>query len=248
MMKLSRLLSIGALTFGLALATTAHAEDVPKGWDTNGLLFSLDNIFQNTTVLSGYQTFGLGGLYALSPKTALRFGLGLNRTTHPAYVSERTATAVDGTQTITKTLVAPADFTSRWGLQLGADFLLGLSESVVQPYVGGGVKLGYASSALSYTDDTVTNDVTKVNNGDSAFGFGVRGIAGVQWRVHKAFALYAEYALDIGLFTLASHTEDTSHTTPAGTTRTKITGAGSNYFNFNTQLAQGGSLGLIAFF
>lgn len=248
MMKLSRLLSIGALTFGLALATTAHAEDAPKGWDTNGLLFSFDNVFTQQTVLSGYQTFGLGGIYALAPTMALRLGLGLNRTTHPAYVTERTDTAVNGTQTTTKTLVAPTDFTSRWGLQLGADFLLGLTEAVVQPYVGGGLKLGYTSSKLSYTDDTVANDVSKTNNSDSSFGFGVRGIAGVQWRVHKAFALYAEYALDIGLLTLASHTAETSHTTPAGTTRTKTTGAGNRYFNFDTQLAQGGSLGLIAFF
>jgi opacity protein-like surface antigen len=248
MTKLSKLLSIGALTCGLAFASTARAEDVPKGWDTNGLLFSLDNIFQNPTVLEGYQSFGLGGLYALSPKTALRLGLGLNHATNPAYVREQTTTDAAGVATTTKTLVAPTNYTSAWSVHLGGDFLLALTEAAVQPYVGAGASLSYVSSALAYTDDTVANNVLKVDNSDSTFNFGVRGIAGVQWRVHKSFALFAEYALNINLLNVASHSASSTTTTPAGSTSTKTTGAPNNYFNFGTGLNQGGSLGLIAFF
>lgn len=266
-LSLSKLATIAALGSGLALSPAARADELspppppppsaattaaPVGWDTPyALLFSLNNIFQSGSILGNFQNYGVGGQYNLGPKTAIRLGIGLGRQSNPAYVSESTTTTANGTTT-TKQLVAPTNYTSKLDFRVGGDVLFGLTESALMPYVGAGLNLKVTSTSLAYTDDTQADTLVKVDDGSTLFGVGLRGILGVQWRVHHAFALFAEYALGVDMVDVTGNSRSRTTTTTAGGTSTTVTtkssGTQTAFLVTDLNLAQGASLGLLAFF
>ena len=250
MKKPNHLLSITiAFGFGFLSAGRAAAADDEaarnRGWNTPyALLFSLQNIFDNPSILSGYGA-GIGGQIHLSPTTALRVAADISRSSNPVY--ERETTQTGGTPT--KELVIPAGPTSQLGLGLGADYLIRLSTRSLAPYVGAGVGLSWTNSSRSYTDDVnVPNVTTEVDNSTNSFGIGLRGLIGIGWRVHEWMSLYAEYGLSMGLLDRTSMSEKTTVTTAGGVNETTEKAAYTRYLNFDVSLVQGGSLGLVAFF
>lgn len=268
--RLSKLAKIPVLVCGLALAVNARADDfsrpppppppppsapapsaTPAGWDTPyALLFSLNNIFQTGSILGNFQNYGIGGQYNLKPKMAIRAGIALGRQSNPAYVSE--TTTIDGNSTTPSKNLVVGEYTSKSNLRVGGDVLYGLTDTALMPYVGAGLALKLSTISLSYTDDTKDGIVNTKDNGTTLFGVNLRGVLGVQWRVHRSFALFAEYALGVDLFDVASISTDESRTTTANgtstTTSTKSEGTQTSFLVTELGLAQGGSLGLLAFF
>ena len=212
-----------------------------------GVVFNLQNIFQNPGLLSGFRG-GLGGQLALSPQLALRVGLSLSHTSNPAVVTE-TVTVINDVTTSTKSMTRPSP-TSTFGITLGGDLLAKLTEGPLAPYVGGGVWLNVDSAATKFRDDvTVTDQVTSVDNSTTGFGLGARGVLGVGWRVHPHFLVFAEYALNLTIVDTESTNTKQEVTTMGGSPATlRTTRATTRVFDFSTALSQGAALGLVAFF
>lgn len=212
-----------------------------------GVVFNLQNIFQNASLLSGFRG-GLGVQFAINPDLALRTSVALAHTSNPATVVTTTTTVNDMT-TETKTLTRPSP-TSTFGVLVGGDLLQRLSKGALAPYVGGGLWVSFDSEATKWRDDvSVADRVTERDDSTFGFGVGARGLLGVSWRVHPHFMLFAEYALNI---TIVDHTSSverqslTSAGSPATSNRT--TSASTRLFDFSTALSQGAALGLVAFF
>lgn len=255
-MKYFTRVSLVVLASSLLIASQASAEDkTDAGWDTDfGILFSVNNVFTRDGVLGSYQGYGLGGLLFLNPTMAVRTGLSLARSSNPVFETTVVDTAADGTVTETKSLGGRGGPTSTFDLALGADFLMRASTGALSPYFGGGLRLAVGSSKTAYEDKgiTTTNVDTTVDDSESTLSLQLRGILGVDWRVHERFSFFAEYNLGIGLVNSTSTKENTSTTdstgaTPQTTSRTS-SGKRSSAFTLSTGLVQGASLGLVAFF
>jgi opacity protein-like surface antigen len=211
-----------------------------------GVLFNLQNVFQNASVLSAFRG-GVGAQYQVSPQLALRATVALSHSSNPAVVSE-TTTTVNDMVTTTRTMTRPSP-TSTFGIGVGADLLARLLTGDLSPYVGGGLFIGYASEATQWTDDVTTmNQVTRANDLDVSFRLGAQGILGVGWRVHPHFMLFAEYALMLGIVNHTSSTTDRRVTGENTNTQVTSKSASTRVFDINTSLAQGASLGVVAFF
>jgi opacity protein-like surface antigen len=251
----ARVLSLALAT--LLAASPALAEDkepLEHGWDRDvGLLVSLNNPFQNSDFLSTYQGYGLAALFTFNPTTALRAGIDIGRVSDPYFVTE-SELEFDGETTTVST------FSNRYGgptsifdMSLGADVLKRGSKATVAPYYGGGLGLTLGSESTQYNDEVTTEDVvTHVDTKSKTFQFGLRGVVGADWRVHQHFSLFAEYGLGISLVdslkttssnTLIDSTGDDTQTTLLRSTSKQSLGPA-----MGTDLSQGASLGLIAFF
>ncbi len=238
---------LGAAVF----APQAQAED--GGWNTKyGMIFTLQNVFQNTSSSELGDLGGSVGLqYNLGPQNALRLMVNLSRASNSAYVSEVTTTSATGVATITKTFNVPAaGFTSQYAAGVGADYMMRLTSDALAPYLGFGGGLGYTQEALAYTNDINPLNVTEVDDMTRTLGLGAEGILGVEWRVHKSVSIFAEYQLGIGLVSYTSTNDKTVNTQPAptGTTTTASKSTHTEFLNWATQLGQGGTIGLVAFF
>lgn len=212
-----------------------------------GIVLSLQNIFQNPGLLSGFNG-GVGVQFALSERLALRPSLSLNRTTNVPAVIETTTTQPGGMTTTTRSFNRPVGPTSTFGLTLGGDLLYRLLESALSPYLGGGLWVNYSSQARVFRDDTQMDQITSVNDLTSTFGLGLRGVLGVGWRVHPNVALFAEYSLNLTIVTTQSANTSTEVTQMGMTGTIKSASNTTEVFEFNTALSQGAALGLALFF
>lgn len=221
---------------------------------TWGVLFNLQNIFQNAGVLSEFNG-GAGLQYNINPMATLRLTAAVSHTSNPPVITETTTTTTVGsstTTTTTKTMTHP-DPTSSFGLTVGVDYLGKLTETDLAPYLGFGLSLGLATAATSYNDTTVADVTNKVNDAETSFGVGVRGILGVSWRVHQNFLLFAEYALNVTIVNATSTSINREITGDGGEggdalVITKGSSSDLRVFDFSTALSHGPALGLVVLF
>ena len=220
--------------------------------DPYGVLFSLNNIFQNSGFLSAYRGYGAGVQMNLDPSTAIRIGASLSHTSDPVTITK--VTAKNGADTVvTYNLAGTGGPTSTFGTSVGADYLMRLTSTAVAPYVGGGVRFDWLRSATTYEDDlTVPDQTTKVDNVNHTMALQGRGILGMEWRVHQRFSLYAEYNLGINLVQwISGDTKTTVENTVGGVTgksETKTEASETRFLNYDLGLGQGASLGVVGFF
>ncbi len=247
-----------AETSAPAMTTTGPATEskplaLDQGWNkTWALQASLSNIFVQGNILSSPISGSVGGQYALSPDLAVRGGVTLSRDVQPAQVTRVVQTT--GTDSITTYQVAnPPGYTERDVVSLRGDLLKRLMKTPVAPYVGAGLQIGWSWTRQNYTDDkSVVDQRIELDNNTSSFNVTARGTLGAEWRVHENFGLFAEYALNVGIFNkdrLRNRT--TIENTTGGTTSTSQTEQERDvdtWFNLSTGLAQGANLGLNIFF
>jgi opacity protein-like surface antigen len=241
-----QLVTLVCLTSSLALAQSAAAPAEEPPSNAFGVVFNLQNVFQSSALLTGFNG-GVGVQFGVSDRVAIRPSLSLSRTSTPAVITEST-TVAGGMTTTTRTLRAPTGPTSTFGLGLAGDVLYALLDKALTPYLGGGLFVSFASSARSFRDDTMMDQVTTVNDTASAFGFGLRGLLGVRWRVHPNFALFAEYSLGITIFSSDTVNTSTERTVMGETTSLKTNSTTPSVFELSTGLSQGAALGVVAYF
>ena len=226
-------------------AAVASAQDATgAGWNTNyGMIFSLQNIFTQGDILNNYGG-GIGFQYNVAPQSALRFAVRASRTSNPPYEATTTNGGVS-----TKILVVPAGPLSTFDVGVSGSYLMRLTSAALSPYLGAGVSLNFDQSSRSYEDSiNVPGQTTKHDDFARTYGLGVIGQLGLEWRVHKSISLFAEYALSVDAVSATANQTYTKTSNALGTTESKTTGTQTRFFNFNTGLVQGGSLGLVAFF
>ncbi|MEZ4270537.1 MAG: outer membrane beta-barrel protein [Myxococcota bacterium] len=215
------------------------------------LLFSLNNVLQNSQILSSHRGFGAGLRQHLAPNLALRYGARFSRTTNPVYYQE-TKTIAGGEETTTFQALGTGGNTTAFNLGGGVDGILLLATTVVAPYVGAGVDFDISRFETAYKDDASSVDrTTDVDNKTTSFTAGVSGILGAEWRIWEWFAVFAEYRLSVDVFqndrTRRTTTlEDRSGGT-AATTRTRVKNNRNRWLNAALGLEQGGALGLSVF-
>jgi opacity protein-like surface antigen len=237
-----------SLAIALASAPVAAQENpaLDGGWNKQyGMVFNLQNVFTQAGILGGYGG-GIGVQYNLAPESALRIGIDVSRTSNPTY--EQTTTPTGGTPDTN--LVVPAGYLSSVGVGVSGSYLKRLGSSALAPYLGAGVSLGFTNDSRSYEDDiTTAGVVTMENDYRRTFEVGLLGQLGLEWRVHKSLSVFAEYGLSVSALEMSSG-QDQSRTTSGGTivTDTRSEFSRTKFFDVNTGLVQGGSLGLVAFF
>jgi hypothetical protein len=240
---------VGALFTGKAFAADAGSGDGGE-WNTKyGMIFTVQNVFQNGNASTLADLGGSVGLqYNLAPQRALRLTVDLSRASHSGATTETTNLATGIT---TKTFTPPVGYSSRYGVGLGVDYMVRLTDSALAPYLGAGGRISYGQTALAYKDDITSQVAThEVDNMNRTIGLGAEGILGVEWRVHKSVSLFAEYALNLGLidYTSTNNKDQTTVNATGAVSGTKTKYSTTTYFNWNTGLAQGGIIGLVAFF
>jgi hypothetical protein len=233
----------------------ADGEDVlstHEGWNGQwAVLFSINNVLQNSAILSPSVMGSLAGAYYLNPTTALRAGVTLGRTTNPAAVT-KTVTTTGGTS-VTTYAFNPPGFTELDTINLRADYLKRILPASISPYFGGGLEVGFSSQRLSYLDDlSVVDQRTEVANRTPSFNLTARGLFGVEWRFHSGFAVFAEYSANLTIFrsndvdnrtTMENTVGGATSSSETTTERTQNT-----WFDLSTGLAQGANFGLEVIF
>ena len=243
----------GTTTVTTTTTTTDYEVDKRRdqGWNTPwGLVFSFNNILQNGSFLSAYQGFGVAGAWMFSEEFMLRGGVSLSRFHNPPQTTE---TTLETAGSVVKTYGYTAGQTSSGNITLRADALYRLTRNKVAPYVGAGAYAGYSHQRQTSDDDVTVQDVvTSIRNRANQMNFGVRGIIGAEWRLHPNFAVFAEYNATLDVITYSDIDNRTTVTsTLTGDTTVTSTRVERNtpaWFNFNTALNQGASLGLLVLF
>lgn len=272
-MKL-RTIGMAALA-AVALVGNAQAQEAAQapagegGWDTKyGILFTVPNLFggnasaatgsgtaiavgsANSAVINDFD--GLVGFqYNLGPQTGIRIGVNLLRascgrietTSNTNVTTKLVCTDVAGP---TIDPAATAGYNSHMGAKLAADYMMRMSTAAVAPYAGFGASIGFDRWALTGTDEASNSTIkTEYKNRAYGFGLGVDARLGLEWRIHKVVALFAEYQADLTLINRTSGKVDERTTgIPAYTSESKQLSG----LNLTTGLAHQGKLGLVAFF
>lgn len=261
-MKL-RTLSMAAVAALALVAGSANAQDAQTapaasegGWDTKyGILFTLPNLFQNgSSAVIGEYASGpstadrvagaplsgrVGVQYNLNSTHGLRLTLALGRASQGLYETKNDLTGVT-----TKTVPT---VTSALSAEVGAQYMIRMTQSAVAPYVGAGVKVGYANAKREgkATTSALPGTFDQYDDSTSAVDLGVNGTLGLEWRIHKVISLFAEYQADLAIISTYKDQNKTSDEIgPLISNETKTT----SFANLDTGLAQAGRLGIIAFF
>lgn len=208
------------------------------GWNTRyALMFQLQNVFSDGNGILNEYAGGVGAQLNLAPDRAIRLSVSLARATDPEY--ERT-TQTEGYPAEEEKVVPP--ITSSTAATVRGSYLFRLSQSSISPYVGAGASVWFGSDRRDGTD--TTSGTIVYDNTARRYGLGLIGQLGLEWRVHKAVALFAEYGLEVALLDRISEDDKVTYNgvdTTYESTRTRT-------LNFATGLEQGGELGLVAFF
>jgi opacity protein-like surface antigen len=253
-----------SLFAGRADAQDAQAAQVAQpaqsttdaGWNTKyGILFTLPNLFQNgSSAVIGEYASGpstadrvagaplsgrIGAQYNFDSAHGLRLTLALGRFSEGI---NETTNSITGVTTKTPPLV-----TSALSAEVGAQYMIRLTQTAVAPYLGAGAKVGYANAKREgkYETSAVPGAFLQYDDATTALDFGINGTLGLEWRIHKVISLFAEYQADL---TVISTYKDKNSTRdqvgPLVNNETKETA----YANLGTGLAQSGRLGILAFF
>lgn len=253
---MTKLRTIGiAAVAALALVAgrTQAAEGVDAGWNSNyGMIFSLQNVFQNAGILDEFAG-GVGLQKNLAADRALRLSVQLSRFSNPAVEGEYTPLNA-AIPTTTKYLSVPAGYTSAYSLDLRGSYIVRMTTAAISPYVGAGARVAFEQGSRKWTDDVnpLATTIESEDSQDRTWSVGGVGQLGVEWRIHNAVSLFAEYGLTLDFITATSsryeYTEQSKATGLylAGSEREET--SSTKYFNFATGLQQGGQLGLVAFF
>ena len=234
-----------ALVAGRAQAQDAAAAPAPAGvdagWDTKyGVLFTLPNPFgggSGTNVINDYDA-KVGFQYNLGATTALRLGVNLSRQAWSRSVTTSTANVE------TKAVHDP--WSSMYLVNVSGEYMLRLSQAAVAPYAGVGAFVDFGLNRKVGTDENdLTHGTKEYNNSETTIGFGLIGKLGLEWRIHKVIALFAEYQAELTLIERSSNKVDVAET---GLARVESSGSQNRFLNVNTGLANAGKLGIIAFF
>jgi outer membrane protein W len=237
-----------------AEATTSEAVPL-KGpdWDAEwGLVFGLQNIFQNSAILQGPLGQGngsVGATFFLAPNLGVRATANISRGYTPEQITRNVVEANSATVE-TFTYQFPSE---TWNIGLRGDGIYRLTNSAVAPYLGAGVFYNFSSSAQQGRNSfSVIDQVTTLNAVSASHSLGVRGLVGAEWRIHPHFAIFAEYGLDVTVVqfnrTTSETTVDTTVNNVTSSSRTTSELQTTNWFNFSTGLRQGPTFGLTVFF
>jgi hypothetical protein len=249
---------------GALLSSGVARAEQDGAWATQyGMLFSVQNIFQNNSASTlGDFGGGVGLQYNLAPQRAVRLQVSLSRASNDSaeakttyYPSNVTVTdfVAPGQRVENGVIVGNPTFSSRYDVGVGATYMMRLTTAAISPYLGVGAGFGYSQEALKYEDDVTTgrDENLSVDNMTREFALGGQGVLGLEWRLHKSIAIFAEYALDLNLVRYESMNFDsktTAVTTFGSTGGVKSEGSKTTFFNFDTGLGQGGLIGVAAFF
>jgi hypothetical protein len=233
-----KLRTIGMAAVAALALVAGRAEAQDAGWDTKyGILFTLPNLLQNgsSQVIDDYSG-RVGFQYNLAPTAGIRVSADLSR------FSEGARESTDALGIVTKPLPV---ITSIYGIDLGAQYMLRFGTAAVAPYAGVGASIGFTQSARKGDHEPIANVITEYDNFDRSWDFGVDGTIGLEWRVHKVISLFAEYVADLTL--IRAESGESNVTAPASPT-VSTSYKEKAFANLSTGIAQGGQLGIIAFF
>ena len=240
-----------AMAMGLLALVSGSARAADEGaWNSKyGMLFSVQNVFQNgdSSVIGDFGG-GVGLQYNLTPTRAIRFSVDVSRASNDVLEGDSTDLV---TGTTTRTFSPPTDFTSQYGLNAGASYVMRLTSAAIAPYLGAGAGLSYTQTALSWENDTGATTIVSRDDMNRVLALGLSGTLGLEWRVHKSIAMFAEYGLGMDLIRWQSDKDESrtvNKTSGATTAGTKTEGSRTTFFNFDTALGQGGQIGLAALF
>lgn len=226
-----KLRNLGVAVVAAMALFAGRAEAQDAGWDSKyGVLFTIPNLFQNgsSQLMDDYN--GLIGVQMnLGPQRALRFSAALSRFSEGL---------TKGTDALGNDYEDVPPITSQYGVNLGAELLMRATTSAISPYFGVGAFLDYGSSARKGEDTydgTMTAEYDWVGRG---FDFGAVGKLGLEWRIHKAVAFFAEYQATLTLLGGTTYKDDIADTEESE----------FHFINLDTGIAQGGQLGIVAFF
>lgn len=219
-----------------------------SGWNTkHAVLFSLNNVLQVSSVLAEFQGLGIAMQMNRSSTRAIRGGVRLTRATTPQAVTKTTTqTGTDITSTFE---VDPGS--SFYDVFASGDYLMRMTEKKISPYTGAGVFLGYSQAGTSLDDDlSVTDQLHTIDARDINVVVGVRGIFGVEWRIHDSFAIFAEYALTLPIVNWrdSESTDTVTDTANDASNQMTVETKTTSWFNFDVGLVQGASFGLAVLF
>ena len=192
----------------------------------------------------------VGFQYNLGAQTALRIGADLTRascgdikTTNTAGVESTSLSACIAGPTIPGSAVG--GFNSHIGIGLSAEYLMRVSTAAISPYLGVGAGIGFDRYAFTGTPESGGVAGTEYKNRAYSFDLGIGGKLGLEWRVHKVIALFAEYQAGLTLIESTSAKRDE---TPAGGVNQTQDSKQKKYFNLDTGISNTGKLGVVAFF
>jgi hypothetical protein len=235
-MQKLRTISTAVAVVALALAARpALAEDgtLDAGWNTKyGMIFSLQNVFNDSNGILAEYGGGVGLQYNLAPERALRFAVSFSRDSQATSEAETTNLVTGVT---TKTLNVPAGFLSAYDVDFAGSYLIRLGSAALAPYLGFGGELSYFQGSRKYEDDlSSTTQTLDVDNMTRTYGLAALG-----------------QLISVGLVERTStdnETTTTSNTTGTLLSGTKSESSSTKWFNFGTGLNQGAELGLVAHF
>ncbi|MEM6730083.1 MAG: hypothetical protein AAF658_00925 [Myxococcota bacterium] len=177
-----------------------------------GLIFMLTGLGGPTNGVTGplnpTDGFGASGVWFLDDRTAVRVGLDTSRTVDPRDFTQQTIRNADG-EVITLSLDDFGD--TDFDVELGVDYLIRMTDAEISPYYGVGAFTSYNLFRRAETDDvTIPETEIEVDINNHDLDLGVRGILGVDWRVHDQISLFAEYVLSLTLFDIDSNRQTTT--------------------------------------
>jgi hypothetical protein len=235
-----KLRTIGMAAVAALALVAGRVEAQDAGWDTRyGILFTLPNPFGGGSGISVINDLNgsVGAQYNLTPDRALRLSANIMRV----------SAGINEVKYTTYTAKEVPTWTSNYAIDLGAEYMVRLSQAAVSPYVGAGGGIGFLQNNRVGQEENVValNTIRKFDDYSRTWEVFAGGSAGLEWRIHKVISLYAEYQATL---TLASFTSGQAKTTTNGVVTTSAKESESHYLNLRTGIANSGKLGIIAFF